>query len=96
MSKDRIRDHYASHHILHRLTAALRASAGESVKLSPQTLALLDQFHRGGLASTGKLAERLTLPSWAGYARTVGQARGLYTQDDRGRRSPCGVGITHP
>jgi ubiquinone/menaquinone biosynthesis C-methylase UbiE len=59
MSKDRIRDHYASHDIFQRLTAALRASAGESVKLSPQTLAPLDHFHRGGLASTGKLAERL-------------------------------------
>jgi len=59
MSNDRIREHYASHDIAHRVVAALRATAGDSVKLSPHTLAPLEHFHRGGLPSTGKLAERL-------------------------------------
>jgi SAM-dependent methyltransferase len=55
----RVRDHYGAPDIVARLLAALRQVQGEDVPVTPDTLAPLDHFHRGGLAATRKLAALL-------------------------------------
>lgn len=54
-----VQTHYASLDIVGRLLTALREVKGEDVRVTPDTLAPLDHFHRGGLAATRKLAALL-------------------------------------
>lgn len=56
---DAVRWHYAREAIVPRLLAALRGARGEAVVPTPETLAPLDQYHRGGLGTTRRMAERL-------------------------------------
>lgn len=55
----RIRHHYASTDIVPRLLAALRAARGPEIPITPEALASIDHFHRGGAVSTRKLATLL-------------------------------------
>ena len=57
--RGRVQAHYARPGVVARLLAALREVQGEDVPITPETLAPLDHFHRGGLAATRKLAALL-------------------------------------
>jgi sarcosine/dimethylglycine N-methyltransferase len=54
-SPDDVIRHYARDAIADRLLAALRAEAGETVAITPDTLAPLDHFHGRGVAATTEL-----------------------------------------
>jgi sarcosine/dimethylglycine N-methyltransferase len=51
-----VRDHYRATGLTQRLKTALTALGPEEVRLTPQQLGALDQFHTRGLAATAELA----------------------------------------
>jgi sarcosine/dimethylglycine N-methyltransferase len=53
---DGVRDHYRATGLTERLKTALAVFGPEDVRLTPQQLAGLDQFHTRGLAATADLA----------------------------------------
>ncbi|MGO4128739.1 class I SAM-dependent methyltransferase [Inquilinus sp. YAF38] len=55
-SLDGVRDHYRATGLTERLKTALSALGPEDRRLTPQQLAVLDQFHTRGLAATAELA----------------------------------------
>ena len=57
--REAIRRHYATDGIVPRLLAKLRETQGQGVAITVDTLAPLDHYHRGGLASTRHLAEMM-------------------------------------
>jgi cyclopropane fatty-acyl-phospholipid synthase-like methyltransferase len=63
MTDERVQDHYASagtgSSIAARIAAAVRATAGPTTSITPETLAPFDHFHGGGLAATQELAAAL-------------------------------------
>jgi SAM-dependent methyltransferase len=54
---DGVRDHYRATGLTERLKTALTVFGPEEVRLTPQQLAGLDQFHTRGLAATADLAK---------------------------------------
>jgi SAM-dependent methyltransferase len=54
---DGVRDHYRATGLTERLKTALAVFGPEDVRLTPQQLAGLDQFHTRGLAATADLAK---------------------------------------
>ena len=54
---DGVRDHYRATGLTERLKMALMALGAEDQRLTPQQLAVLDQFHTRGLAATAELAK---------------------------------------
>jgi sarcosine/dimethylglycine N-methyltransferase len=52
-----VRDHYQATGLTERLKTALSAFGPENQRLTPQQLAVLDQFHTRGLAATAELAK---------------------------------------
>src|SRR6202022_2501049 len=54
---DGVLDHYRATGLTERLKAALSALGPETLRLTPQQLAALDQFHTRGLAATAELAK---------------------------------------
>jgi sarcosine/dimethylglycine N-methyltransferase len=54
---DGVRDHYRANGLVERLKTALAVFGPEDVRLTPQQLAGLDQFHTRGLAATADLAK---------------------------------------
>ena len=57
--QDEIERHYTSEAIADRILAALREAYGPDVRVTPDTLAPLDQFHGRGVAATEALSARL-------------------------------------
>jgi len=53
---DGVRDHYRATGLTQRLKTALTVLGPEEVRLTPQQLGALDQFHTRGLAATAELA----------------------------------------
>ena len=53
---DSVRDHYRATGLTERLKAALAVFGPEDRRLTPEQLAMLDQFHTRGLAATAELA----------------------------------------
>ena len=53
---DGVRDHYRATGLTERLKTALTALGPEQLRLTPQQLSTLDQFHTRGLAATAELA----------------------------------------
>jgi len=53
---DAVRDHYRATGLTERLKMALAAIGPQDQRLTPQQLAVLDQFHTRGLAATAELA----------------------------------------
>ena len=54
---DGVRDHYRATGLTERLKAALTVFGPEDQRLTPQQLAMLDQFHTRGVAATAELAK---------------------------------------
>jgi sarcosine/dimethylglycine N-methyltransferase len=54
---DGVRDHYGTTGLTERLKATLTALGPEDQLLTPEQLAVLDQFHTRGLAATAQLAK---------------------------------------
>jgi ubiquinone/menaquinone biosynthesis C-methylase UbiE len=54
---DGVRDHYRATGLTERLKTALAAFGPEHLRLTPQQLGALDQFHTRGLAATADLAK---------------------------------------
>ncbi|MDQ0468509.1 class I SAM-dependent methyltransferase [Labrys wisconsinensis] len=54
---DGVRDHYRATGLTERLKSALAALGPEDLRLVPEQLAGLDQFHTRGVAATAELAE---------------------------------------
>ena len=54
---DGVRDHYRAIGLTERLKAALAGFGPEDQRLTPQQLAMLDQFHTRGVAATAELAK---------------------------------------
>jgi hypothetical protein len=53
---DGVREHYGATSLTERLEAALGALGPQDLRLTPEQLAALDQFHTRGLAATAELA----------------------------------------
>ena len=54
---DGVRDHYSATGLTERLKTALLALGPDDLRLTPQQLGALDQFHTRGLAATAELAK---------------------------------------
>ncbi|RRH97389.1 SAM-dependent methyltransferase [Mesorhizobium tamadayense] len=54
---DRVRDHYRATGLAERLKTALAVLGPDELRLKPEQLATLDQFHTRGLAATADLAK---------------------------------------
>jgi SAM-dependent methyltransferase len=54
---DGVRDHYRATGLIGRLKAALAVLGPEDMRLKPEQLSALDQFHSRGLAATAELAK---------------------------------------
>jgi sarcosine/dimethylglycine N-methyltransferase len=54
---DGVRDHYRATGLTERLKTALAVFGPEDQRLTPEQLAILDQFHTRGLAATAELAQ---------------------------------------
>src|SRR5258708_1823488 len=54
---DAVRDHYRATGLTGRLKAALAAFGREDLRLKPEQLSAIDQFHTRGLAATAELAK---------------------------------------
>jgi ubiquinone/menaquinone biosynthesis C-methylase UbiE len=54
---DDVKSHYGASGLAERLKAALAVFGPDDLRLTPQQLATLDQFHTRGLAATAELAE---------------------------------------
>jgi len=54
-----VQAHYTTDSIADRVVEAARRSRGETSPLTPETLASIDHFHGGGIASTRELAASL-------------------------------------
>ena len=59
MADDRLDAHYAHPDIAGKILTALRAAAGADVAITPDALAVMDQFHGRGLVATQEMAALL-------------------------------------